>query len=190
MEGAMNARTLQAAVLHLRLWLWARGPVLCIAALLCVAGAASLAWLLPQRGIEARRQQVAIAVASLPPAPKTAAPATSNDNLAAFYAVLGEKRYAEQQVATLFALAAKNGLSLSQGEYKGSYDATTRVNSYQVVLPVKGSYKAIWQFALACLQSVPFASLDEISFRRETIGEPNVDARLRLTFYLNDGAPR
>lgn len=186
----MNGGTVQAAVLKLRLWLWARGPVLCAALLLAAAGAASLAWLLPQRGVDARRQQVAIAVATLAPSSKPAAPATEHDNLAQFYAVLGEKRYAEQQVATLFALAAKNGLTLSQGEYKGAYDAAARVSTYQVVLPVKGSYHAIWQFALACLQTVPFASLDEISFRREAIGEPQVDARLRLTFYLDDGAPR
>ncbi len=150
-------------------------------------GAASLLWLLPQRAVEARRQQVAIALAARPVSAKPTPAATPNENLTVFYAALGERRYAEQQVATLFALAAKSGLTLAQGEYKGSYDEAARVTTYQVVLPVKGSYQAIWQFALACLQTVPFASLDDISFRREAIGEPVVDARLRLTFYLGEG---
>jgi hypothetical protein len=190
MEGRMNlnARTLQAALLRMHLGLLGAGPVACAAALLCVAAACALLWLVPQRGIEARRQQVAAAVAALPAPVVRAAPATPNENLALFYATLGEKRYAEQQVATLFALAAKNGLTLSQGEYKGAFDANARVHTYQVNLPVKGSYRAIWQFSLAALHAIPFASLDEISFKREAIGEASVEARLRLTLYLSDGA--
>lgn len=186
----MTALTLPAALLRLRLWLWACGPVACGAALLCVLAAGALLWLVPEQGVAARRHQLAVALAAMPaPAPR-AAPATPNENLALFYANLGEKRYAEQQVATLFALAGKNGLTLSQGDYKGAYDANARVHTYQVNLPVQGSYRAIWQFALAALGAIPFASLDEISFKREAIGEAKVDARLRLTFYLADGAPQ
>jgi hypothetical protein len=52
---------------------------------------------------------------------------------------------------------------------------------------VKGSYAAIWQFAMAALRTIPFASLDEITFRRDAIGDATVDARLKLTLYLRDG---
>ena len=34
------------------------------------------------------------------------------------------------------------------------------------------------------LRAVPHASLDDVAFRRDAIGEAGVDARLRLTFYL------
>ena len=114
------------------------------------------------------------------------APAQATDPLDAFYAALGPRRYAEQQVKTLFALASKNGLSLSQGEYKTAYDRNARVTTYQVNLPVKGSYGAIWKFALGTLRTIPFASLDDIGFRRDSIGDPAVEARLRLTLYLKD----
>jgi hypothetical protein len=103
-----------------------------------------------------------------------------------FYDTLGERRYAEQQVKTLFALAAKNGLALSQGEYRTAYDRNARLTTYQINLPVKGSYGAIWKFALGALLAIPFASLDDIGFRRDSIGDPNVEARLRLTLYLKD----
>jgi hypothetical protein len=127
------------------------------------------------------------AVATSATSATSAAPAApSIDNLDAFYAALGPRRYAEQQVKTLFTLAAKNGLSLSQGEYKTGYDRNARVTTYQVNLPVKGSYGAIWQFAMGALRAIPFASLDDISFRRDTIGDPGVEARLRLTLYLKD----
>ncbi len=185
----MNGPALQAALLRLRLWLGARGPVACAAVLLCVGAAAALAWLAPQRAQQARAHQAALALAARPPAPPAAPLLTPNENLARFYAALGERRYAEQQVDTLFALAARNGIVLSKGEYRSGYDAQARVHTYQVTLPVKGSYAAIWQFGLQALGALPFASLDDISFKRETVNDASVEARLRLTLYLADQAP-
>ena len=182
-------------LLRLRLAVAALGPVACGAAVLCLAGALALAWLLPERALQGRRQAVALGLATLPPpvlAP-VSAPAGPNENLALFYDTLGERRYAEQQVKTLFALAAKSGLVLSQGEYKAAAEQNGRFHTYQVSLPVKGSYAAIWQFAMQALRAIPFASVDEISFRRDSIGAQAVEARLRLTLYLADqpaGAPR
>ena len=115
-------------------------------------------------------------------------PATASENLARFYAALGQQRHAEQQVKLLFDLAAKNGLVLAQGEYKSGYDKAGRIATYQVSLPLKGSYAAVWQFALQALRAMPFASLDELSFRREQIADPTLEARVRLTLYLSDAA--
>jgi hypothetical protein len=185
MERAMNS----ALLLRARLWLAARGPVACTGALLCIAGALALAWLLPERELQSRRQAVALGLAALPQPVAVAPPPDANANLVLFYDTLGERRYAEQQVKTLFALAAKTGLVLSQGEYKSAVDRNGRFHTYQVTLPVKGNYNAIWRFAMLALRAIPFASLDEISFRRDTIGEPAVEARLRLTLYLTDQAP-
>lgn len=202
MAGAMKPFSLPALALRLRLACGRLGALACTAVVLSVAGAAALLWLLPERAMQERRQAVALGLAALPSAvPRDASARGSaaanaaalmdanNANLALFYDVLGEKRYAEQQVRTLFGLAAKTGLTLSQGEYKGAYDGNGKLHTYQVTLPVKGSYRAIWQFGLLALRAIPFASLDEISFRRDTIGEPTVEARLRLTMYLAGPAP-
>jgi hypothetical protein len=185
----MTPINFSALLLRLRLALAAFGPVACGAVLLALAGAAALAWLAPQRALRAQQHQVALRVAAMPAAAFKPAPVTANENLALFYASLGEQRYAEQQVGTLFGLAAKSGLTLAQGEYKGGYDANARLHTYQVTLPVKGSYQAVWQFGLLSLRAIPFASLDEISFKRDSIGVPAVEARLRLTMYLADQPP-
>jgi len=181
-------------VLRLRLGVTALGPVFCAACALIVLAGAALLWLAPQRALQAERQQVAMRLAALPAtAAAHAAPLSANQNLTLFYATLGEQRYAEQQVKTLFGLAAKAGLSLSQGEYKSAYDRNARLHTYQVTLPVKGSYRDVWKFALLTLRAIPFASLEEIAFKRDSIGEAQVEARLRLTLYLADrpgGAPR
>jgi hypothetical protein len=190
----MNAATVLASwYLRARLALAALGPVAAVATVLCLAAALSLAWLLPARALQGQRQAAALKQANTPAplrvALPSAPPAGDDHYLALFYDTLGERRYAEQQVKTLFALAQKAGLVLSQGEYKSAYDQNGRFHTYQVNLPVRGSYGAIWQFAMQALRAIPFASLDEISFRRDTIGAPAVEARVRLTLYLADQAP-
>lgn len=186
----MNRMSLPAFLLRVRLSLEAFGPLRCVAAVLCVASAIALAWLLPQQERAAAEHQLALARAAVPPVVEVSAPVVANQNLTLFYASLGERRYSEQQVRTLFALAAKSGLSLSQGEYQSAFDANAGLSTYQITLPVKGSYRAIWQFGLAALRAMPFASLDEISFKREAINDASVEARLRFTLYLGEGGAR
>lgn len=170
-----------ALMLRVRLLAMRLGPAACIALALLAAGALLLAW-----SLKARQQ----AREPLPPAPpqlvQAAPPPTANENLAHFYASLGEKRHAEQQVRQLFDIAAKTGLALDQGDYKFSTDKASGVAAYQVTLPVKGAYQNIWQFSLQALSSIPFAALDDIAFRRETISEPVVEARVRFTLYLKE----
>jgi hypothetical protein len=186
MGDAMKSVNLQALLLRARLALLRVGAPACIAIALCVAGLAAWAWLLPQRAAQA---QLMAQPLPTPSALAVAPPPSSNQNLAVFYAVLGEQRYTEQQVKVLFDLAAKSGLTLSQGEYKAGYDKASRVSTYQIILPVKGPYQSIWQFAMQGLRDMPFASLDEVGFRRESIADPVVEARLRFTLYLKDAAP-
>ena len=38
----------------------------------------------------------------------------------------------------------------------------------------------------SALMAIPFASLDEINFRRDAIGSRTLEAKLRFTLYLND----
>lgn len=182
MAGTMNKVNVAALLLRVRIALLRFGLPACVAAALCVAGIAAWAWLLPQRA-----EQVRVMARPLP-APSTLVtpppPPSANQNLTAFYEVLGETRHAEQQVKVLFDLAAKSGLVLNQGEYKAGYDKASGVSTYQIILPVKGPYQSIWQFTMQALRDMPFASLDEVAFRRDTIAEPTVEARLRFTLYL------
>ena len=177
-------------LLRARLFLMHASPVALVGGVVLVLGLAHMLWLLHALDMERERLMRSYAaprpVAAAPSRAPAAAPAPPVDNLDAFYGTLGQRRYAEQQVKTLFGLAAQNGLTLSQGEYKSGWDRNARLHTYQVNLPVKGSYAAIWQFAMAALRAIPFAALDDISFRRDNIGDPAVEARLRLTFYLTD----
>ncbi|WP_322401442.1 hypothetical protein [Massilia luteola] len=191
--------TFASPMLQLRLVLLRANPIVLAAAIALAVMAGGLAWTLnavwamerAHEAYAAQAKQKAQAARVPQPAPAPApAPVQAPDNLAAFYGALGDRHGAEQQVKTLFALAAKSGLVLRQGEYKPGYDRNAHVYTYQVNLPVKGSYQAIWQFAMAALRAIPFASLDEIAFHRDAIGDATVEARLRLTLYLRDGTPQ
>lgn len=187
----MNAPNVSNIMLRAGLALRAVGPVGIASALVIAASAGALAWILPERA--AREQQHRATLARAAAAPAVAAPVVvkpETDSVEAFYQTLGERRYAEQQVRTLFGLADKAGLALTQGEYRGSYDRNARLYAYQVTLPVRGSYKAVWSFAMSALRAIPFASLDEISFKRESVNDTSVEARLRLTLYLAGAVPK
>ena len=179
--------SLTAAWLRLQIALRAASPVALLGLLLCAAAAAALAWVIPARALVEEGRDVARRVAAQPaPAAALAPPAGDDERLRLFYDTLGARRQTERQLEILFAQADKAGLVLRQGEYKAAYDRNARLHTYQVTLPVKGSYGAIWQFALGALGALPFAALDELSFKREAIGQADVEARLRLTLYLRD----
>lgn len=173
-----------ALLLRARLRLARIDPLLALVLTLLLAGAIAQALLLPARArlnddYEAARLA---ARTPLPPRPApAAAPPSSDQNLREFYATLGERRGVEQQLKQVFALAER------QGEYRATNDRNARLVAYQVNLPVKGSYGAIWEFAMDVLRAIPHASLDDVAFRRDSVGEAGVEARLRLTFYLADG---
>lgn len=183
---------LSAIWLRLRLATRAYGVVASAALVVALAALATLAWTAAARTEQAQQHRAALVRAATPaPAPVASSEAAANDNLALFYATLGERRYTEQQVKTLFGIAEKTGIVLRQGEYKAAYDQNGKLHTYQVTLPVKGSYQAVWQFAMLSLRAIPFAALDDIGFRRDDIGAAGVDARVRFTLYLlDDGVAR
>jgi hypothetical protein len=184
----MEGGAMKDLSLRLQLALRRADPLLVGAALLLAAVLAAFGWTLHARQ-QVQQERVRF---EAQPARRAAAPgieaaaAPAPDRLAAFNGALGERAQAEQQLRTLFALAARHGLELRQGEYKPAWDRNAQLYTYQVDLPVKGSYEAVWQFALAALRAIPFAALDDISFRRDGVRDAAVEARLRLTLYLRD----
>lgn len=185
--------TLAMSALRVRLALRSLNPVTIAALLLALAGLLALAWVLPAReALEAERLRARRAAALPPPVvnPSLAPVALENgalENLALFRAALGRQRDVEPALKTLFGIAAKSGLVLRQGEYKRGVDRNGKLHTYQINLPVKGSYAQVWQFALQALRALPYAALDDLSFKRDNIGETGLEARLRLTLYLADG---
>jgi len=187
----MNMSQLGALGLQIRLALTRFGWVNNLACALIVFGIAAWLWGIPYLRMQtnAPMHELQRAQKSLASTDNHAVEATHSlpeERLAAFYDVLGDQRYVEQQVKTLFAVAAKSGLILAQGEYKSSLDKGSHSTTYQMILPVKGQYQAIRKFCEQTLLAIPFASLDEISFKRDEITNNTLEAKLHFTLYLAD----
>jgi len=178
-----------SVALHLQLTLKRFGLANILALALPIAACAGYFGLMPEL-----RARDAAAAASLTKANQSLAssrtasapaPSATEQNLQNFYDLLGDSRYAEQQVKTLFAIAAKNSLTLNQAEYKLAYDKSGAFRTYTIVLPVHGQYGAIRSFCQQVLLAIPFASLDQVDFKRDSVNNANLEAKLRLTLYLD-----
>lgn len=110
--------------------------------------------------------------------------ATPAEQLAGFYRIFPEERYSPQWLEKLAALAEKNGLSLDQGEYKATQDKAGRLMRFQIMLPVKGEYPQIRRFLAALPVETPIIALENVQFTRQNIADSTVEARIRLTLYM------
>ncbi len=113
-----------------------------------------------------------------------AAPQTNLDRLSAFERTLGAGDKLDEHLRTMFNAAKKRGVVLARGEYRLIGDPAGGFVRYQILLPVRGNFRAINGFAEQVLLDLPFAALEDVAFRRETAGSGAVEARLRLVLFL------
>lgn len=104
-----------------------------------------------------------------------------------FYGLLPPTSTAPDSLRAIFAAAAAHALVLEQGEYKLALDRNRRLATYEIALPVRGTYVQIRKFTSEVLERIPALALDQITIKREAIGDPGVDASLRFTLFLNGG---
>lgn len=104
--------------------------------------------------------------------------------LSSFYSYFPRADSAPLWLGKIYDAAAQSGITLTSGEYEFQRTDGTRLGRYRISLPAHGSYEQIRRFIATVLHEVPAASLDDISLRREDIASPDVEARLRLTLYM------
>jgi hypothetical protein len=159
------------------------------------AGLASLALLglaflflhLGVKPLQVRSEQLREAVRS---ASQAASPereamrgATPAAKLAAFYEFFNAEEEAADWLAKLDAIAKQAGIALGSGLYR-MRETGTRLERYEVTLPLGGSYAQIRTFLESALVQVPVMSLDQVAFHRERASDRQVQAEVRLTLHL------
>ena len=55
---------------------------------------------------------------------------------------------------------------------------------YQIVLPVHGDYVHVRRFLASVLRDVPYAALDGVSFERKKVSDATIEARVRLSLFM------
>lgn len=116
-------------------------------------------------------------------------PAESERQLGLFYAFFPPAATATQSLREILAVAAACGLTVDTGEYRLQRDQGRPLVRYQIVLPVVGSYAKIRRFIARTRAAVPAAVLEEVTLKRDSREEHEVEARLRYTVYLAAGKP-
>lgn len=174
--------------LGLRLGYWVRrlgwptliGVVLTICAILFY-----LTWNAPA---EHRMHAMATHVASMRTAvgqrTKSWVPESPRAAIQTFYRALPPEAAIPDLMEKIFDAAYDADLAVENGEFKLLRQKDTAFSRYEIVLPVQGRYADIRKFANRVLQEIPSAALEDISFSREDVKNPEVDAKVRFTLYL------
>lgn len=110
---------------------------------------------------------------------------SSGAQLRDFYNFFPPRQKAPTLFKSIYSAAHDESIRLAQGEYKYSPGKAGRVGIYQVNLPVRGSYVQIRKFIVKVLNSVPSAALEEVSFKRDSVGSGNLEAKISFSIYLS-----
>jgi len=109
--------------------------------------------------------------------------ANAAEKLGALYQYLEKPEATTDWLAKLYAIGRATGVELQSASYK-TQDAGGRLQRYEIVLPLNGSYTQMREFLKRSLAEIPVLSLDQISLKRENRREGTVQAELRLTLHM------
>ena len=107
-----------------------------------------------------------------------------DEQLAAFYRIFPSEHDATDWIGKIAAIAQRDGLALQQAEYKAERDKTGKLTRFQMSLPLKGEYQTIRRFLSDLRAEIPIVSLEQVQFERQKVGDPLVDAKVRLVIFL------
>lgn len=103
--------------------------------------------------------------------------------LQAFYGRFRDGAGKDEWVAKLHAIAARSGVDLKSADYR--LQATgTRIERYEIVLPVSAGYAQLRAFLKNALKEIPVLSLDQVNLKREKAIEGRLQAEVRMTLHL------
>lgn len=157
-------------------------------AALCILATASLFFFAAVKPLEERllrldRELQDTAKRSAPGYVKTGSAQGRGGKLSAFYRFFETAEGRVVWLAKIQGIATAAGLELRTGEYRLA-ESEERLERYQIMLPVAGTYAQIRAFLENALAEIPMLSLDRVTLRRKTVGEPRAEAEVSLTLHL------
>jgi len=152
---------------------------------------AGAAWLV----LESQRERANVAQQLAAPRLRGDEPAgrvsttSASERLAQFQAALGTRANLDQHMRKVYETARKRNLDLEVGEYRLVTDVAGGFQRYQIELPIDGPFSGIQSFSQQVLLQLPFAALESMTFQRESIDAPVVEAQLRFVLFLAPDRP-
>lgn len=137
-----------------------------------------------QERLRALNEEVATLSSRLGQRGTTNASTSGRSQLSNFYAFFPLTESVPELLGRIHRAAMQNQLLLRKGEYKFSREADFGLGRYEVTLPVSGDYARVRGFVNDVLQAVPSAALDELTLKRESVDQPELEARVRFSLFL------
>ena len=167
-------------------------PWMVAAGLLMFCAGIFLSVIMPaQRQLETLHQNLSLLQTQMRSMEKmTAEPIRPNSlsQLAIFYQYFPAERSLPDWLEKIDDAAKDNDLLLKQGDYRITRDKVGKLLRYQVKLPLNGSYLNIRKFLSVVLSDIPTASLDNVKFKRQKIGDSTIEATIELTLYFGQAS--
>ena len=116
-------------------------------------------------------------------APGNPGAGSTSSKLDTFYSYLGRGEEATDWLARLYGIAKATGLDMQSATYK-SQAAGQRIERYEIVLPVSGTYPQVRDFLKRALAEIPVLSLDQMTLKREARNQAEVQAELHMTLHM------
>ena len=102
--------------------------------------------------------------------------------LGEFYEYLAKPEQTTDWLAKLYAIGHATGVEMQSATYRS--EQAGRIERYQILLPVSGSYAQMREFVDRALTEIPVLSLDQMSLKRESRRDGAVQAELKLTLHM------
>ena len=179
----MDGKSLPSLIWRMRRLAAATGWPAMVAACLIVSEAAfHFSTMAPLEDQRAKlREQVTRSGRASTQAADRAASSDPRVDLDTFYAALARPA---DLLRRLHRVAHDQGLTLDQADYRPVPDAEGRFTRYQILLPAKGTYPEVRRFLVQVSGDVPGLAIDSVNFQRQQIGDPQVDALIKLTLFI------
>lgn len=172
--------SLRAAV---EIWLWRRGWAWPVVGLLALVAVMSYALVLQPRRAQLAEVDAGLERARLAAHRDAASANTASTQIDARAVILASPP-ADRLVARMVELAQAEGIALPQSEYQQRAMPDAQLVQVQVTQPVRATYPQLRRYIEAVLRALPNASLDQLGARRENVGQPQLEARLRWSLWL------
>ncbi len=149
-------------------------------ALLACAGAFQLLVVQP---LEARSELAREAAARQVRRAEAPQNGSAAEKVAAVYHYLKKDEQTTDWLAKLHGIGLATGVQLRAASYR-TERSEGRIQRYEIVLPVSGTYVHIRDFLQRSLAEIPVMSVDQLTLKRESRDEDVLQAELHLTLHI------
>ena len=102
--------------------------------------------------------------------------------VAALYRYLKKEESPTDWLAKLYGIGRATGLDLQSATY--TTQSSGRIERYEIVMPVAGSYQQLRDFLKRATAEIPVLSVDHMTLKRESRKDGALQAELRLTLHM------